>query len=154
MPERSVAAITEGTVIDHLPPGSAGALISLLSLTSSEQEVTIGLSLPSSSRGKKDLIKMNGRFLLPHEKQIIAAIAPGATINTIHQVAVTEKEVLQLPHQIHSIFSCPNPRCITNHERTDTLFYTETTSDTPKARCHFCERLFPVLQLSLLDGRK
>jgi aspartate carbamoyltransferase regulatory subunit len=148
MPERSVAAINDGTVIDHLPSGSAGKLITLLSLTSSESETTIGLSLPSPSRGKKDIIKMNGRFLTKKEQHIIAAVAPGATINTIRHFNVTEKITLSLPHQVQGIFSCPNPRCVSNHEHLETIFETQSDTEIPSARCRFCERIFSMLHLS------
>ena len=137
----SVAAIKNGTVIDHIPVGSALKIILLLRLQESACEVTLGLHFDSTS-GVKDFIKIKDRFLSEKEAHDIAVFAPHATINIIKNYKVVEKVRAQLPTTVHNILVCPNLRCITHKEPVSTLFHVEESSQKIYLRCHFCERLF------------
>jgi len=137
----SVAAIKNGTVIDHIPAGSALKIVALLGLEQTSCKVTLGLHFDSAS-GVKDFIKIQDRFLTDKETHDIAVFAPRATINIIKNYKVIEKAQAKLPSAVHNILVCPNPRCITHKEPVSTLFHVEESGQKVSLRCHYCERLF------------
>ena len=55
--------LTEGTVIDHLPVGTAARAMELLGLPR-EGPVTIGINVPSPSQEKKDIVPDRLRGIL------------------------------------------------------------------------------------------
>ncbi|HEY2811564.1 MAG TPA: aspartate carbamoyltransferase regulatory subunit [Rhabdochlamydiaceae bacterium] len=137
----SVAAIKEGTVIDHIPAGWALKIVDLLRLREKRYKTTLGLNL-DSSLGYKDIIKIEGHFLTKKESDNVAVFAPKATINIIKNYAVSSKQTVELPQAIHRVLVCPNPCCITLSESIDSLFHVESFKSTVHLRCHFCERVF------------
>ncbi|VEB75778.1 Aspartate carbamoyltransferase regulatory chain [Providencia rustigianii] len=60
-----VEAIRCGTVIDHIPAQVGFKLLKLFKLTKTDERITIGLNLPSSNMGKKDIIKIENTFFNP-----------------------------------------------------------------------------------------
>ncbi|MCY3974255.1 MAG: aspartate carbamoyltransferase regulatory subunit [Simkaniaceae bacterium] len=139
---RCVAAIENGTVIDHIPAGVGLAVAFLLDLPASSAQVTIGLSLVGKKRGLKDLIKIKGKHLTRGEIDRVAILAPGATINMIRECTVERKFVPELPAKAIGIFACRNPLCITNHEHAETAFHTEPKEEIVLLRCCYCQRTF------------
>lgn len=137
----SVAAIKNGTVIDHIPAGCALKIVLLLRLPETPCKVTLGLHFDSAS-GLKDFIKIEDRYLTEKEAHDIAVFAPNATINIIKNYKVVEKTRAKLPSAVHNLLVCPNPRCITHKECVSTLFHVEESGQKVSLRCHFCERLF------------
>ena len=138
----SVAAIKDGTVIDHLPSGSAIIILQLLKLFPGRHRISLGLNFNSASMGFKDLIKIENRYLTEKEAHDIAVFAPQATINTIKNYQLTSKISAKLPAIVERILVCPNLRCITNCESVDTLFSIEEHKQKVMLRCHFCEKIF------------
>jgi aspartate carbamoyltransferase regulatory subunit len=138
----SVAALKEGTVIDHIPAGSAIVIVKLLQLLPGKNRVYLGLNLNSTSMGLKDLIKIENRFLSEKETHDIAVFAPQATINIIENYKLISKIRAKLPSVIEKILICPNPFCITNCEPTVTLFHVEEFKQHVVLKCHFCEKIF------------
>jgi len=142
-----VAAIKNGTVIDHIAPGQALRIIHLLSLENSQYKVTIGLSLPSKSMGKKDLIKIENRVLTDVEANEVVVFSPSATINVIQDFEVGEKVKTRLPTAMKKVFICPNPVCITHTEMIPSYFYISEERKQIKLSCHYCEKLYDRDQL-------
>lgn len=138
----SVAAIKDGTVIDHIPAGGALIILQLLKLFPGKFRVSLGLNFTSSSIGFKDLIKIENRYLTETEVHDIAVFAPQATINIIKNYQLTKKISAKLPSVVERILVCPNSRCITNCECVDTLFDVEEHKQKVLLRCHFCEKIF------------
>jgi aspartate carbamoyltransferase regulatory subunit len=138
----SVAAIKDGTVIDHIPAGIAIIILQLLKLFPGKHRVSLGLNFNSTSIGFKDLIKIENRHLTEKEAQDIAVFAPKATINTIKNYKLINKISARLPERVERILVCPNVRCITNCECVDTLFLVEEHKNQVLLRCHFCEKIF------------
>lgn len=138
----SVAAIKEGTVIDHIPAGSAFIILQLLKPSQGKHRISLGLNFTSSSMGLKDLIKIENRALTEKEARDIAVFAPQATINIIKNYHVASKILAKLPHEVAHVLVCPNPRCISNSEAVDTLFHIEGHKQLVRLRCHFCEKIF------------
>jgi aspartate carbamoyltransferase regulatory subunit len=138
----SVVAIKEGTVIDHIPSGSAVIILQLLKLIPGHYRISIGLNFGSPTMGFKDLIKIENRYLTEKEIHNIAIFAPKATVNIIKNYQVSNKIMAQLPKIVEQILVCPNPRCITNDESVPTLFSIEEHKQKVLLRCHFCENIF------------
>ncbi len=136
-----VSAIKNGTVIDHIEAGNALKIIRLLNLPAHKKIVTVGLNLPSRVMKHKDIIKVEEREITEEEMNQIAILAPKASINIICDFEIIKKFNAKLPKQIEHILVCPNPDCITNQERMDSLFHV-IKNGTIKLKCHYCEKIF------------
>lgn len=140
--ELKVSKIKNGTVLDHLPTNKALEILKILNL-SDDNSVIIAMNLKSKKYHKKDIIKIENKFLTPEETNKLALLAPKATINIIKNYSVTSKRYVKLPAVLDSIAICPNKKCITNIENCKTKFLREKN----KYRCYFCEKLFSIHEL-------
>src|SRR5262249_17956055 len=138
----SVAAIENGTVIDHIPAGQGMRIVRLLKLAGHKKKVTLGLNLPSQSLSYKDIIKVEEREISPDEANQIAIFAPKATINIIRNFQIENKFTVTMPEMLAKILPCPNQRCITNHETMDTRFRINNFGKKVMLECHYCEKSF------------
>ncbi len=139
---RPVAAIKNGTVIDHIPAGHGLRILSLLRLMDHPKIATVGINLPSKRLGMKDLIKLEDRAITPQEIDRIAILAPAATVVRIQNYRVVSKQTLALPEAISSLVVCPNQNCITNFEQMETLFHVQPGGKVARLQCVYCERIF------------
>ena len=62
MKHLQVAALKNGTVIDHIPASKLFQVFNILKLDSCEQQITIGNNLNSNRLNKKGIIKVSDRF--------------------------------------------------------------------------------------------
>ena len=60
--ELLVAALQNGTVIDHIPSDKVFDVVNLLGLTSIDNPITIGSNLSSRKMGSKGIIKIADRY--------------------------------------------------------------------------------------------
>ena len=110
-----VRKIERGTVIDHVSPGTALKVLRILGVTGSEgYVVSILMNVESKKYGKKDIIKLEDRFLTEEEVDKIALVSPNATINIVDGFRVVRKWRVSVPERAVGILRCPNPRCVTN----------------------------------------
>ncbi len=137
-----VFTIKEGTVIDHINAGAALKIIRLLNLAAENKIVTVGLNFSSKGLDMKDIIKVEKRELTPDEINRVAIFAPYATINIIRNFKVAKKFKVQIPDLIHHVIVCPNPKCVTNNDDTDTIFNVTSRNGSLKLRCQYCEKIF------------
>lgn len=133
-----VSAIEQGTVIDHLPNEKVLQILKLLK-PSEEHMITIGINLKSKSTGTKGIIKLSNKILDEKERNIIAILAPNATLNVIKDYQVVEKKLIELRGIEPNIITCNNPNCITNHEKMTTKFSIKIKTPL-EIRCGYCER--------------
>ena len=142
--ELAVAALQNGTVIDHIPTASLFKVVNLLGLANlNDVSVTIGNNLDSPRLGKKGIIKVADLVFPEATLNRIAVIAPNAVVNIIRDYEVVEKFNVTLPDELIDIVKCNNPKCITNNEPMRTHFHVIDREHTT-LRCHYCER--PVTQ--------
>lgn len=135
--ELAVAALENGTVIDHIPDSTLFKCVKILGLENLDSTLTIGNNLHSSRMGRKGIIKVADVFFPEDVLNRIALIAPDAVVNTIRGYEVVEKRVVTLPAEIRGIVKCDNPKCITNNEPMATVF--TVVEDKPgHIRCHYC----------------
>ena len=135
---QQVAALRNGTVIDHLNAGMALKALEVIGLPKNGVAL-LGIGLTSSKMGRKDIMKLENVELTPAEAEKLAVFGPQATVVVIRDYKVVSKVSVKLPETIAGILKCPNPNCITNHERGETRFRVETTKPL-HVRCHYCER--------------
>jgi aspartate carbamoyltransferase regulatory subunit len=137
--ELQVAALKNGTVIDHIPSDKLFTVVSLLGLEKMESNITIGFNLNSKKLGKKGIIKIADKFFCDEEINRIAVVAPSVKLNIIRDYKVTEKKRVQMSDDLKGIVRCPNPKCITNNENMSTLFHV-VDKENCVIKCHYCEK--------------
>ena len=93
--ELQVAAIENGTVIDHIPANKTYEVAKLLRLHDLDAQVTIGYNLPSSKIGKKGIIKIANKFFTDEEISKLSVIAPKIILNIIRDYEVVEKKTVE-----------------------------------------------------------
>ncbi len=137
--ELQVAALENGTSIDHISPAQLFKVASLLELEGMDNTITIGNNLQSKKMESKGMIKISDKFFEENEINRIALIAPNVVLNIIRDYEVVEKKKVELPGEITGIVKCNNPKCITNNDPMVTRF---DVIDKEKGtiRCRYCER--------------
>lgn len=138
--ELKVAALRNGTVIDHIPADKLFKVVSILHLDTCLNQITLANNLESAKIGSKGLIKISERAFAEDETNKIALIAPNAKINIIRDFQVVEKRPLILPEEIREIVQCTNPVCVTNNQPITTRFHVLNQDDQIVLKCHYCER--------------
>ena len=144
--ERLVAAIKQGTVIDHIPADKTYQVANLLGLFDLKTPVTIGINYPSLKVGNKGIIKVSDKFFTDDEISRLSVVAPNVILNIIRDYEVVEKKTVVTPNEIRGIVKCNNPKCITNNEPMDTYFHVEGNILT----CHYCEREQDINKVELV----
>jgi aspartate carbamoyltransferase regulatory subunit len=137
-----VAAIRNGTVIDHITAGQALKIVHLLKLAQHQKLVTLGLNLPSKTMTYKDLIKVEEWELTPENANQVAILSPKSTINIIQEHEVVKKFQVSIPSFLTGIFVCPNPKCISNHEAVASGFSVSQRHHNILMQCKFCRKSF------------
>ena len=134
-----VAALKNGTVIDHIPSEKLFTVVQLLGVEQMTSNITIGFNLDSKKLGKKGIIKIADKFFCDEEINRISVVAPHVKLNIIRDYEVVEKKAVTLPDELVGLVKCNNPKCITNNEPMPTRF---DVIDKEKGtiRCHYCER--------------
>ncbi|HUT05909.1 MAG TPA: aspartate carbamoyltransferase regulatory subunit [Nitrosopumilaceae archaeon] len=146
--ELMVRRIKEGTVIDHIDVGKGLQVLGALEIDGKDGSlITIALNVPSGKFKKKDIIKVENKFLADDDTNKLAVIAPKTTINIIKNYKLVEKRRVSLPNEIGRIFRCSNPDCITN-----SLEHIESVMDVIDKegrvlKCRYCGRVLDVNQL-------
>ncbi|MEM2142628.1 MAG: aspartate carbamoyltransferase regulatory subunit [Candidatus Thorarchaeota archaeon] len=135
-----IVRINNGTVIDHIRAGTALEVLQILGINGKEGAiVTLAMNISSHRIGRKDIVKLEDRFLDEAELAKIALVAPEATINLIENGAVVKKTRVKLPSTITNIVVCPNTRCITNQDREPVRpRYQVVTDDPITLKCLYC----------------
>ncbi|MBE6275266.1 MAG: aspartate carbamoyltransferase regulatory subunit [Bacteroides sp.] len=134
-----VAALKDGTVIDHIPADKLFTVVNLLKLQKTEQSITIGNNFESQRLGKKGFIKVSDRFFTDEEISRLSVVAPNVRLNIIRNYEVVEKKQVIMPDELRGIVKCANPKCITNNEPMTTIFHV-TDKENGILKCHYCEK--------------
>ena len=136
--ELQVAALENGTAIDHIPVNAVFKVVSLLKLQSINNRITIGNNFKSNKMGQKGIIKVADKFFREDELNRIALVAPNVNLNIIKNFDVVEKKKVVLPNEIFEIMKCNHPKCITNNEPMKTRFHV-IDKEKVELQCHYCE---------------
>ena len=141
-----VAAIQNGTVIDHIPSEKAYQVAQLLKLAELDTPVTIGYNFRSKKLGKKGIIKVENKWFTDEEISRLSVVAPNIVLNIIKDFEVVEKKTVTTPEDIRGIVKCNNPKCITNNEPMLTHFHVSNGILT----CHYCEKEQDINRVELV----
>ena len=147
--ELEVAALQNGTVIDHIPSSALFKVVSILRLDKLPTNITIGNNLESKKLGFKGIIKIADKIFQEDEINKIAVIAPKAKLNIIRDYDVVEKKSIALPDIICGIVKCSNPKCVTNNEPMKTRFKV-LDKENITIKCTYCEREMKKGEIELL----
>lgn len=138
-----MAALENGTVIDHIPTTRLFTVASLLKLDTFEEPVLIGNNLSSNKIGRKGMIKISNRMLTEDEISRLAVVCPNIRLCIIRDYEVVEKKEVRLPDTLENVVKCANPVCITNNEPMRTFFHV-TDKEHGIMRCRYCNKEQPI----------
>jgi aspartate carbamoyltransferase catalytic subunit len=131
--------IQDGTVIDHLSPGTLRAVSDALDLENR------GYSCTTATIAEKPnpFIKTNMRELPERDLKRISLLSPEPTINSVKNGRIAEKFVYLL---------CTNANCITRtvNEDVPPRFY----NDAGTIRCRYCRRPYTISHRKVTDQEK
>ena len=131
----NIDSIKNGIVIDHITPGKAMQLYSMLGMDQLDCCVAVIQNVGSAKMGKKDIIKIDSSISI--NLDVIGYVSPNATINIIEDGKIVRKEHIDLPQKLTNIIYCKNPRCITTTEQE--IQHIFMLSDKGDYRCIYCE---------------
>ena len=137
--ERQVAAIKNGTVIDHIPAEKTYQVVNLLQLETLDTPVTIGYNYPSNKIGRKGIIKVSDKFFTDEEISRLSVVAQNVVLNIIHDYEVVEKKPVKTPDALRGIVQGNTPQCITNNEPMNTVFHV-VNKEKGILKCHYCDK--------------
>ena len=147
--ELQVAALENGTVIDHIPSAKLFQVISLLHLEGERSAVTIGYNLKSKKMGSKSIIKIADKFFSDDEINQLSVVAPNVTLSVIRDYEVVEKKEVRMPEELIGIVRCDNHKCITNNEPMQTRFHF-LGKERATLQCHYCNREISLSEVKLV----
>jgi aspartate carbamoyltransferase regulatory subunit len=146
--ELMVRRIKEGTVIDHIDEGKGLQVLDALRIDGKDGSlITIALNVPSGKFKKKDIIKVENKFLKDDDTNKLAVIVPNATINIIKNYKLVEKRRVALPNEVDRIFRCSNLECITNSTEHIESIMDVMDKEGRVLKCRYCSRVLDVNQL-------
>ena len=148
--ELRVAKIRNGTVIDHIPAGRALQVLKILGIKGTEGHiVTILMNVPSKRLGKKDLVKIEDIAVRADQAQLIALIAPDASLNIVSNYEVKEKHRPTPPDVVEGLVRCPNMMCISNKRDEPIVPKLSVESKDPVGlRCVYCRAILSADEIS------
>ena len=134
-----VAAIKNGTVLDHIPSNRLFDVVSMLHLEKMTDAITIGFNLKSAVMGSKSIIKIANKYFTDEELNQLSVVAPNITLCVIKDYEIVEKRTVVMPEKLVGIVRCPNSKCITNNEPMQTRFRL-VESGKHTLRCSYCNK--------------
>lgn len=146
--ELKVAALENGTVIDHIPSEKVFEVVNLLHLDRMTTPVTIGYNLKSESMKQKGIIKIADKFFSDEELNQLSVVAPNVTLCIIRDYEVVEKKEVRMPQELIGIVRCNNPKCISNNEPGMRTRFIQQESNV--LRCHYCNRQIELENVKLV----
>ena len=147
--ERLVAAIENGTVIDHIPADKTFQVANMLRLNELPTTITIGNNYISKLVGKKGIIKVENKYFTNEEISQLSVVAPNVVLNIIKDYEVIEKKRVETPDMLQGIVKCNNPKCITNNEPMATIFHV-IDKEHGILKCHYCDKEHDINQVELV----
>lgn len=149
--ELQVAALENGTVIDHIPSEKLFEVVRLLHLENMQTPVTIGFNLKSEKMGKKSIIKIADKFFTDDELNQLSVVAPNVTLCIIRDYSVAEKRTVEMPEELKGIVKCSNSKCISNNEPGMRTRFILQDREAGILRCHYCNRQIELKDVKIIE---
>ncbi|MDO5028646.1 MAG: aspartate carbamoyltransferase regulatory subunit [Bacillota bacterium] len=138
----SITSIKKGIVIDHIRPGVGYQIYRLLNLDKADYRVALITNTDSKTYGKKDILKIEN--IIDMDLTALAILDENLTINFIEDEKIFKKIRVSLPEEFSGIFTCKNPRCISQSEREIVSKFSLVDSKSKKYKCHYCDHFLEM----------
>ena len=149
----TIGKIRDGTVIDHIPSGKALEVLKILGIRrGSREKVSMAMNVESKKMERKDIVKVEGKFISEEELNRISLIAPEATINIIENFEIKRKFRVKIPERVERLIKCPNTNCISNDAKEPAIpeFRVEKLNNEVFAVCMYCGKKVYEIEECLL----
>lgn len=133
----NIDSIKNGLVIDHITPGKAMELYSMLGLDDLDCHIAVIKNAQSHKMPKKDIIKIDSKIDISLD--VIGYVSPNTTVNFIENGKVVSKTHIDMPKRLTNIIKCKNPRCITTTEQEIEHIFELVSKDPVEYRCIYCD---------------
>ncbi|KAF0196599.1 MAG: aspartate carbamoyltransferase regulatory subunit [Bacillota bacterium] len=137
-----VASIKRGIVIDHITAGKGLLIFNKLNLASLGYPVVLLMNVPSGRMGKKDIIKIEN--FVDVDTAMLGLIDSSITVNVIESEHVTNKVRVSIPQDVKGLFTCSNPRCVTNTDSYVMPSFRLHDKKSCSYSCEYCEEITRV----------
>ena len=145
----TVRRIKDGTVIDHIDVGIGLKVLEALQIDGSDGDViTIALNVQNRKLKKKEIIKVEEKFLEDDDTNKLTVRAHTTTVNIVQNYKLVEKRRVSLPNEIDRIFRCSNPECVTNSNEHIESIMDVLDKEKLVLKCRYCNRVLDVNQLT------
>lgn len=134
-----VSSIKKGIVLDHITPGNGLKIFNKLMLHNVNYPVVLLINVSSKEMEKKDIIKIENNINI--DLDFLGLIDHNITVNIIEDNKIVDKKKVTIPSYIKDIFSCHNPRCITNFDDCAKPTFVLVNEKTLEYRCDYCEEI-------------
>lgn len=122
-----IEVIFEGIVIDYILVGKWFKVIEIFGLIKLNGGMFfIVLNVFSKKFGRKDIVKVEGRYLSEEEVNKIVFIVLMVIVNIVKDYKIIEKFNVEIFDEIMGIFKCLNLNCVSNYEYVMLRFYVES----------------------------
>lgn len=151
--------IKNGMVIDHIPGGWGLTILVILGIRGGTKEkISVITNVESKRMGKKDIVKLENIKVNPIQFNVIAVVAPKATVNIIDSYKVLDKHNVELLDEIKGMFDCLNPTCVSHTnpvagkflltQKSQKIILEKLNHKKPLLlKCYYCEKEWPVNEL-------
>jgi aspartate carbamoyltransferase regulatory subunit len=136
----NVNTIKNGLVIDHIKAGSGWRIYQWLGLDKATYSSCLIQNVPSEKSTKKDIIKIDN--ILNIDYSVLGFIDPNICVNVIENEKIVRKINMKLPAKVTNVFSCKNPRCITQTEQYAHPTFLLVDRLKGLYRCEYCDTLY------------
>ena len=89
---------------------------------------------------KKDIIKIDN--IINIDYSVLGFIDPDICVNVVENEKIVRKINMELPAKVQGVFSCKNPRCITQTEHYVTPTFMLVDRKNALYRCEYCDTLY------------
>lgn len=132
-----VTDLEKGIVLDHIRAGNGYKMFQQLGLDKLPDVVVLMRNVNSAKMGKKDIIKIETNLELNFD--VLGLIDPGVTVTYVNGGVITHKVKAPLPQDVRGVFSCKNPRCISNQEQIKNICFRLVDPGMREYACEYCD---------------
>ncbi|HSP48101.1 MAG TPA: aspartate carbamoyltransferase regulatory subunit [Clostridiaceae bacterium] len=135
-----VKGIENGIVIDHISAGNGIKIFNRILAEKIQSPVVLLMNVESGKLGKKDIIKLADVFEIYLD--ILGLIDHNITVNVIKDSQIVKKYGAVIPEEVHGLFKCDNPRCISNSDSyAVATFKLFQKNGSASYMCNYCEEI-------------
>jgi aspartate carbamoyltransferase regulatory subunit len=134
-----VASIKKGIVLDHISSGNGLKIFNKLMLDQVDFPVVLLMNVSSKDMKRKDIIKIENSIDI--DLDFLGLIDQNITVNVIENNKIVSKKKVNLPKKIKGLFSCHNPRCITNSDDYVKPTFQLVSEASMEYKCSYCEEI-------------